>query len=202
MRRAQMCLGRLIRSADGRRARTPAALLLLLAVGLLVGSCAPATASDHAARAIRATATVTASAPSSPLEAKLAAQVRQAIGSLGTSVEATYDATKATATITVTVSGNVPMTDANIAAAHNLVELICYWALPAVWSSGAPLHEVTAIVVGPIQNEYADIITDWYGVAVVKADTAQHIHWPSLSPYSAWNLYDQHILRSSFDVFD
>jgi hypothetical protein len=43
---------------------------------------------------------------------------------------------------------------------------------------------------------------NWSGIAIVKASSAQRIHWKSLSPDAAWNLYDQHILRTSYDIFD
>ncbi len=198
----------LARRRGQRRAAAMSSCMLLLVVSLLVAGCASTTASGQATPASHTTPvgqpipTATASAPSSPLAAALAARARQAIGSLGSDVAATYDATQAAATITVTVAGNVPMTDAQVAAAYSLIKDICYWAFSATWSSGVPLNAETIIVVGPIQDEYDDIVTDWYGLAMVKAGAAQQIRWPSLTPSSAWGLYTQGMLRSSFELFD
>jgi hypothetical protein len=138
----------------------------------------------------------------SPVAAQLAARAQQAIGSLGQHVEATYDASKQAATLTVTIAGTTPFTDEQIATAHNRVKVICYWVMSALWSSGAPLREVTAIVLGPMQDAYANIISDWYGVAVVGASDASRIDWPGVGPYTAWGLYDQAMLRVRFDVPD
>lgn len=132
----------------------------------------------------------------------MAARAQQAIGSLGQRVAATYDAQQQTATVTVTVTGPVPLTDAQVAAAHALVMQICYFAEPALWSSGVPLRELTLIVLGPMLDEYDDIISNWSGIAIVEASTAQRIDWASLTPDAAWNLYDQHLLRTSYDIFD
>lgn len=184
-------------------------LALAVLAGLLVGGCAPATG-NAAPRATAPAPTVQVETPTAtpvmnPTEERLAAVARQALGSLGSQVSqvtATYDAQKAAATITITVSISLPNTDEKVAAAYTQVRLICYRAFRAVWASGVPLHETTALVLGPIQDEYANIITDWYGVAVVEATTAQRTRWPSLTPDAAWNQYDQHILRISFVLFD
>ena len=180
------------------------ALLALLA-GLLIGGCAPATGSAAPHPTATTAATPTATPAMNPTEERLATDARQALASLGGQVggvSASYDAKKAAATITITVSGSLPNTDAKVAAAYAQVRIICYRAFRAVWASGVPLCETTALVLGPIQDEYANIITDWYGVAVVEAATAQRTRWASLSPDAAWSLYDQHMLRSSFVLFD
>jgi len=188
-------------------------LPLALLVVALLGGCAPqpgsisrtgaATSSTPSAGAASAaTPSATPATPMSPIGADLAARTRQAIGSLGQQVTATYDPEKKAATITVTVTGGIPFTDPQIAAAHTHVELITYWVMSAAWTSGEPLNEVTAIVLGPIQDEYADIITNWYGVAVVEASTARSIAWRSVDPYAVWSRYDQAMLRPSFDLFD
>jgi hypothetical protein len=117
-------------------------------------------------------------------------------------VDVKYDAQKQTATATIIVTGDLPNTNARMAAAYALVKRITYQVMPALWSSGVALREVTVIVLGPIQDEYADIINDWYGVAVVEATTAQRIQWASVSPDAAWAMYDQHNLRISFELFD
>jgi fructose-specific phosphotransferase system IIC component len=188
-------------------------LSLALLMGAMLSGCAPlagpvsrattaTTATPTSAAIVTPAATAPAATPMSPIEADLAARARRAIGSLGQRVQASYDPEKKAATITVTVAGGIPFTDQQIAAAHNRVELITYWVMEAAWSSGEPLSAVTAIVLGPIQDEYADIVPDWYGVAVVKVATARGITWPSANPYEVWSRYDQAMLRASFDVFD
>lgn len=191
--------------------RSRFALFMLVVVGLLVGGCAPfagggqvtgaASTSAPAAATIAPTATPSLP-PTTTVAGRLAARTQQAVGSLGRAIDATYDASKEAATITISVSGGVPNTDAKVAAAYALVQRICSRAFPALWASGAPLREATVIVVGPMQDEYADIITDWYGVAVVNATTAQHIPWSSGAPTSDWGMYDQAMLRTSFVVAD
>lgn len=196
-----------------RHTLTPLARWLAPAAlaALLLGGCAPGIgAAPHATAPAVVVATTPALTPTAttaltPTEARLAALAQQALASLGAQVSqvtASYDASKAEATITITISGSLPNTDAKSAAAYALVRQITYRALLAVWASGLPLHETTALVLGPIQDEYANIITDWYGVAVVAATTAQHTRWASLTPDAAWNLYDQHMLRTSFVLFD
>ena len=177
------------------------ALLLALVAGLLLSGCASLTS----AAARRSAATVTpAPTAAQTIAGQLAALAQQAIGSASGRVTATYDAQQAKATLTITVTGGVPNTDAKVVAAYARVKLLCYRALAAVWSSAAtaPLREVTALVLGPMQDEYAVIINDWYGFAVVGAPTAQRIHWASVSPDAAWAMYDQTMLRVSFVVAD
>ena len=181
-------------------------LAALLLIGALVAACAPATDATAGATTPPVTATATVPTPATPpppgVAATLTTQAQRALGGLAQSVTATYDSTSGAATINVTVSGLVPMTDAQVTAAHNRVEQVCYWTLAAVWAGGAPLRQVTVIVLGPIQDEYANIVTDWYGVAVVSAGAARQLPWASIGPYGAWERYDQHILRTSYDLFD
>lgn len=128
--------------------------------------------------------------------------MRQALGGQASQVTATYDAQKRTATITIIVGDTLPNTDAKVAAAYAQIKTICYQTFRAVWASGITLREATTLVEGPIQDEYANIITDWYGVAVIESATAQRLDWANASPDSAWNVYSQHMLRSSFVLFD
>jgi len=179
---------------------------------LLLGGCAPGVsgAAPHATVPAVIVATTPMASPTAttiptPTDARLATRARQALTNLGAQVSqvtASYDTSKAAAIITITVSGSLPNTDAKVAAAYALVRRIAYQTLLAAWASGVPLRETTALILGPIQDEYANIITDWYGVAVVEAATVQRTRWASLSPDAAWNLYDQHMLRVSFVLFD
>lgn len=167
--------------------------LAALAALLLVGCAAT---SPHLA-----SATATPTTEPGPA-GQLAASVRRALGVRVTQVTAAYDAAKESATITIIVGGMVPSTDAQIAAAYTRVKSVCYQAFRALWASGVTLREATALVEGPIQDEYADIITDWYGVAVVDSATAQRVDWASETPAAAWSRYNQSMLRSSFTLFD
>lgn len=171
-------------------------LPLAALLGLLLGGCASATTAPRLT-----SATVTPTDAPGPAK-EFAASVRRALGEQGAQVTASYDAAKGAATITIIIGGVVPSTDAQVAAAYVRVKNICYQAFRALWASGAPLREATALVEGPIQDEYANIITDWYGVAVVEAATAQRLDWASESPGAAWGVYNQSMLRSSFTLFD
>ncbi len=180
-------------------------LLLAALVGSLVlGGCA--TATGVVASPTKATSTATATPPTAGATSgpagSLAARVRQALGGQATQVTATYDAQKRMATITIIVGDTLPNTDAKVAAAYAQIKIICYQTFRAAWASGIALREATALVEGPIQDEYANIITDWYGVAVIESTTAQRLDWANESPDSAWNAYSQHMLRSSFVLFD
>lgn len=171
-------------------------LPLVALVGLLLGGCASASTAPRLA-----SATATPTAEPGPA-GQLAASVRRALGAHVTRVTASYDAATGAATITIIVGGVVPSTDAQVAAAYTQVKRICYQAFRALWASGMTLRETTALVEGPIQDEYADIITDWYGVAVIESTTARRLDWASESPDAAWSLYNQSMLRSSFTLFD
>lgn len=169
---------------------------MALLIGALVVACAPL-GSEVAHR-------VATPAPTFPptVAGGLAARVQRSVGGLAQKVNVVYDAQKQTTTVTLTVAGLVPNTDARVAAAYALVKLLTFKAMPALWSSGVGLREVTLIVLGPIQDEYNDIVNDWYGVVVVEAATAQRIAWASLSPDTAWTMYDQNNLRYRFELFD
>lgn len=173
-------------------------LSLATLAALLLAGCAAA-APTHLA-----SATATPTTEPGPA-GQLAASVRRALTARVTrvtQVTATYDAAKETATITIIVGGVVPSADTQIAAAYALVKSVCYQTFRALWASGVTLREATALVEGPIQDEYANIITDWYGVAVVESVTAQRVDWASETPAAAWSLYNQSMLRSSFTLFD
>lgn len=167
-----------------------------LVIGAVVAGCAPlgASAEHHAATP----------APTFPptVAGGLAARVYHAVGGLAHTVDVTYDTQKQAANVTLTVTGLVPNTDARVATAYALVKTLTFKAMPVLWSSGVELREVTLIVLGPIQDEYDDIINDWYGVVVVEAATAQRIAWASATADTAWSMYDQNNLRYQFELFD
>ncbi|HEX8983208.1 MAG TPA: hypothetical protein VF792_10590 [Ktedonobacterales bacterium] len=173
------------------------ALVMALLVGVLVVGCTPMEGQAAAHR----TATPAPTFPPS-VAGGLAARVQRSVGGLAQKVDVAYDAQKQTANVTLTVTGLVPNTDARVAAAYALVRTLTFKAMRALWSSDVGLREVTLIVLGPIQDEYDEIINDWYGVVVVEATTAQRIAWTSMSADTAWSMYDQNNLRYRFELFD
>ncbi len=179
------------------------ALVAALLMGCLLVGCG--VASGGASHTATPTATPLATpeliAAAGPAT-QLGAHARQAIGTLARTIDVQWDAATQTATITITIAGLVPLTDQQVVAAHALVKLLCYKANAALWSSGVALSQVKLLVLGPMQDTYANIITDWYGVATLRASSAQRIQWASVSPDTAWNLYDQQMLRVSFSVPD
>lgn len=138
----------------------------------------------------------------------LAGRACDAIGHLPQStqsaqaVQIAYDAQAASVTVTVTVGGAVPLTDQQISAAQELTKTLSLREQQAMWGSGVSLKDVKVMVFGPTQDEYANIIAQPYGSAVLDAATAARFVWASLSADSAWDHYDSVYLRPTFDVVD
>jgi uncharacterized membrane protein len=118
------------------------------------------------------------------------------------SVQTAYDAQAASVTVTVTVGGAVPLTDQQISAAQELTKTLSLREQQAMWGSGVTLKEAKVMVFGPTQDEYADIIAQPYGSALLEAATAANIVWANLSADNAWDRYDSVYLRPTFDVVD
>lgn len=91
-------------------------------------------------------------------------------------------------TVTVTLKGKVPAPQA-IGATQERVKTICFQVQRALWTSATPLTEVTVSVVGPIYDDYADLVSGSYGAAVLKAPAVARLDWASLSPDAAWEVY-------------
>lgn len=140
--------------------------------------------------------------PSDPVGQELLASAQGAVGSAARSVGVAYDARAESLTATVTIDGNVPLTDAQIAAAYARVKTLCFQEMNGLWSSGLPLRQVMVIIMGPTHDEYNATVNQWYGIAVVKEATARRFSWASATPESAWSAYDQTFLRELFDLFD
>jgi hypothetical protein len=117
-------------------------------------------------------------------------------------VQIAYDAQATSVTVTVTVGGGVPLTDQQISAAQELTKSISLREQQAMWGSGVTLKDVKVMVFGPTQDEYANIIAQPYGSAVLAAATAASFVWANLSADSAWDRYDSVYLRPTFDVVD
>lgn len=183
------------------------ALLTLVGVLALVG-CAPAAANSADTGPTPTpvlvhmpTATPMAT-PSDPTGQALLKTARGAVGSAASSVGITYDRSAESLSVTVTISGDLPLTETQIAAAHTRIKTLCLQEMSGLWSSGLPLRQATVVILGPTKDEYNAIINQLYGYAVVNESTARRVSWASVTPESAWSAYDQSYLRPEFDLFD
>jgi hypothetical protein len=158
--------------------------LLLGAILLALVGCATSTAVKTSAPS--ATPTAVVSGP-------LASVVAPAAGPLAQRVVTEYDTGAQQAKITLTV-GAAP----DVATAQARVMMLSFQVQRAVWANNPALHEVKVIVLGPIRDDYANIIDDAYGVSDVFAPTAATLSWSALTPESAWSRYDSTWLRASY----
>ncbi|HEU0025991.1 MAG TPA: hypothetical protein VFQ25_02660 [Ktedonobacterales bacterium] len=140
--------------------------------------------------------------PSDPTGQKLLQAARGAVGSAASLVEATYDVRAQSLTVTVTISGDLPLTETQVDAAHARTKALCFQELSGLWASGLSLRQTTVVIVGPTKDEYNAIINQLYGYAVVNESTARSVSWASATPESAWSAYDKTYLRPEFDLFD
>lgn len=123
----------------------------------------------------------------------LASVVGPVVGGRAQRIVTSYDASTQQATITLTIAA-AP----TVNAAQERVMTLCYEVQKALWTSDSSLREVKVIVLGPLRDDYADIIEDAYGVADVLAPTGTKLSWGNLSPQSAWSRYDNTWLRASY----
>jgi hypothetical protein len=158
--------------------------LLLGALLLALAGCATSTAAKTGAPA--ATPTAVASGP-------LAGVVAPAARPLAQRIVTEYDTEARQAKITLTI-GAAP----DVAAAQMRVMTLSFQVQKAVWASNPALREVKVIVLGPIRDDYSNIIDDAYGVSDVFAPTAAKLSWSALTPESAWTRYDSTWLRPSY----
>jgi hypothetical protein len=140
--------------------------------------------------------------PSDPAGQALLQTARAAVGSAAHTVEVAYDVATGNLTVTITITGVPPDTDAAIAAAYARVKTLSFQEMSHLWASGQPLNQVTVDILGPAQDEYDIIYPQDYSIATLNAATARRISWASATPASAWALYDNTFLRTSFTVFD
>ena len=106
----------------------------------------------------------------------------------GTTLGASGAGDTSVVTVTVTLAGKVPAPQA-IGATQERVKTICFQVQRALWTSSTPLTDVTVQVIGPIYDDYADLVSASYGAAVLKAPAAATLDWASLSPDAAWDVY-------------
>ena len=188
---------------------TGGARAALVAIFVVLGSLAACATTNHATvQSAHKAVTGCPVAASTTAQDTLARRACDALGNLAQSaqslqsVQMAYDAQTASVTVTVTVGGAVPLTDQQINTAQELTKAISLREQQAMWASGVTLKEVKVMVFGPTQDEYANIVAQPYGSAVLAAATAATFAWASLSADNAWNRYDSVYLRPTFDVVD
>lgn len=108
--------------------------------------------------------------------------------SSGTTLGASGAADTSVVTVTITLAGKVPAPQA-IGATQERVKTICLQVQRALWTSSTPLTDVTVQVIGPIYDDYADLVSASYGAAVLKAPAAARLDWAGLGPDAAWDVY-------------
>ena len=170
---------------------TPWANVRLRAIGLLLGALLLALAGCSTSTAAKTSAPV--ATPTAVASGPLASVVVPATRPLAQRIVTEYNTSAQQAKITLTV-GAAP----DVATAQAWVMALSFHVQKAVWASNPALHEVKVIVLGPIRDDYANIIDDAYGVSDVFAPTATKLSWSALTPESAWNRYDSTWLRSSY----
>ncbi len=156
--------------------------LLLIAALLAIAGCAssaPTTKSPTASRPV--------------VEGPLASVVGPVASPLAQRISTAYDANAQQAKVTITI-GAAP----DVATAQSRVMSLCFQVERALWASNPALREVKVIVLGPIRDDYSNIIDDAYGVSDVLAPTAAKLPWNTLTPESAWMHYDATWLRASY----
>jgi hypothetical protein len=195
-----------------RRCSAVAVAVAVLA-GALAG-CGASTGTGHASGGAP-TPTVPAIPPTytpNPLtpaptteEQHLDALVWQTIGAGAVQIQTTYSAGDGATDVEITYSqvvpikGIVPTQGADIAAAQERVKTICFEVEQALWTSGThPLSQVNVAVLGPVLDQYADLTSQAYGGVLLKASTAAHFGWGTLTPDTAWNTYDNTYLRADY----
>jgi hypothetical protein len=171
-------------AALGASVRLRFACLLIGALVLAMAGCT--TSSLTKGNAPARTPTPVVSGP-------LASVVGPVAGSLAQRIATEYNTSTQQAKITLTI-GAAP----DVATAQARVMALSFKAQQAVWASNPSLHEVKVIVLGPIRDDYANIIEDAYGVSDVFAPTAAQLEWSALTPESAWSRYDSTWLRPSY----
>jgi hypothetical protein len=138
-------------------------------------------------------------------EHRLNALVQQTIGVGAVQIQTTYSAVDGAADVEITyaavvpIQGLVPTQDADIAAAQERVKTICFEVEQALWTSGtAPLSQINVSVMGPVLDQYANLTNQAYGGVLLKAATAAHFSWSTLTPDVAWDKYDNNYLRADY----
>jgi hypothetical protein len=168
--------------------------LLMLAAFISISACASGPAAGAGPQAA-ATATLPPNAPSQDRLDRLA---HQALGAAASHMETTYDARAHALALVVTLDGVVPRTPTEIAAAQERAKALCFQAQRTMWTSGIAMSRMSVTVLGPMLDDYADIISGPYGAAALDAPTAAHFDWAHLSADAAWDRYNSVYLAPTY----
>lgn len=144
-----------------------------------------------------ATVTLSTNAPA-PSQDRLDRLARQALGAAASHMETTYDARAHALTLVATLDGVVPRTPTEIAAAQERAKTLCFQAQHTMWTSGITLSRMSVTILGPMLDDYADIINGPYGAAALDALTAAHFDWAHLSADAAWDRYNSVYLAPTY----
>jgi hypothetical protein len=171
----------------------------LVALGVTMSGCSLLSNSVKKSNDVALTTPVPEFASHGPLKDIVAPAIW---GAAVQSVDTTFDSARSLAGVTITLDGTVPNTDAKVSAAQELAKGFCFMAEQALWTNGDSFTEVKVIVQGPSQDEYANIVTSAYAVAVVEAPTGRKIPWATTTADAAWGAYDSEFLTESFVLVD
>ncbi|HEX9057174.1 MAG TPA: hypothetical protein VF818_06525 [Ktedonobacterales bacterium] len=129
--------------------------------------------------------------------------VWQSIGSGPQQIQTTYDRAAGLVNVAIAYGGSVPTKPEDVAAAQERVKTDCFEAMRVLWTSAAvPFAQANVTVLGPVIDQYADITSQAYGGAYLKAATATRITWSALTPDTAWTAYDNVYLRPDYNDAD
>lgn len=178
------------------RLRPPLVLLTLpmLIAFIGIGACA---SGPSAGAGPQAAATATFS-PNPPSQDRLDRLARQALGAAGGHMETTYDARAHALALVATLDGVVPRAPTEIAVAQERAKALCFQAQRTMWTSGIAVSRVSVTILGPMLDDYADIISGPYGAAALDAPTAAHFDWAHLSADAAWDRYNSVYLAPTY----
>ncbi|MGE5334083.1 MAG: hypothetical protein ACM3N4_05230 [Nitrososphaerota archaeon] len=162
-----------------------------IAASLMLGAALAAFAG--CASSLRNHTSAATVAPTAITEGPLASVVAPAAAPLARRISTSYDRSTQQASITVTIAA-AP----DVSAGQARVMTLCFAVQKAVWTNNPSLREVKVIVLGPIHDDYGDIIDAPYGTSDVLAPTAAKIPWNTLTPESAWSRYDNTWMRVAY----
>lgn len=166
---------------------TLAMLLVVLVCTVLAATLGEITSTDSGHHLSAATVTPTPSSPTATLspDSALSHLVKSAVGPAATAVRVDIDPSFSVIGVIVSV-GEQP----NLAVAQETVKSVVLSTQSAIWQQGgyAP-DSVVVTVLGP--NFHSGVISSGeYGEAKLTAKTASQLDWSSLTPDTAWSLYD------------
>lgn len=191
-----------VRTGDGRALSPRVVFLTFAGVVALVMALAGAPSSGQRGASDTVHGGLAQATVGSSIERQLSTQVSSAVWGTGVQRSRTvYDAQTNAVTVTITLGGTIPHTDAETTTVQELSKGFCLMAQQAIWTGAARFDQVTVVVQGPLQNEYGEVGTDAYAVSVVRAANGRAIDWTKQTPDSAWQVYDSEFVRTSFVAY-